>query len=67
MIIRMDPKHKLAEVWLSRADQQNPAQKKRAEAFYRQCREQKLFVATYESGSADVVETTAALLRCNNC
>lgn len=67
MIIRVDPKHKLAEVWMSRADQQNPAQKKRAEDFYRQCREQKLFVATYESGSADVAENTAALLRYNYC
>lgn len=27
MIIRMDKENKLAEVWMSRADQQNPAQK----------------------------------------
>ena len=27
MIIRMDQENKLAEVWMSRADQQDPAQK----------------------------------------
>lgn len=67
MIIRMDKENKLAEVWMSRADQQDPAQKKHAEDFYRQCREQHIFVATYESGCGDVAENTAALLHYNCC
>ena len=67
MIIRMDKENKLAKVWMNRADQQNPAQKKHAEDFYRQCREQHIFVATYESGCGDVAENTAALLHYNCC
>ena len=67
MIVRMDEGNKLAEVWMSRADQQDPVQKKHAEDFYRQCQEQHIFVATYESGCGDVVESTAALLHYNCC
>ena len=66
MIIRYDDKARVAEVWLSRADQQAPEIQKKLDSFCAEQKSRKYKVVIFESGTKDLVEATKELLYFNS-
>ena len=66
MIIRCDDKARVAEVWLSRADQQAPEIQKKLDRFCVEQKRRKYKVVIFESGTKDLVEATKELLYFNS-
>ncbi len=66
MIIRYDDKARVAEAWLSRADQQAPDIQKKLDRFCAEQKNRKYKVVIFESGTKDLVEATKELLYFNS-
>lgn len=66
MIIRYNDTARVAEVWLSRADQQNPEIRKKLARFCAEQKSRKYQVVFFESGTKSLVEVTKALLSFNS-
>ena len=66
MLIRYDDKARVAEVWLSRADQQAPEIQKKLDRFCAEQKSRKYKVVIFESGTKDLVEATKELLYFNS-
>ena len=56
---------KVVEVWLTRAERDDPAVKARLTPLYREYRRRNYTVAVFQSGSCDLFECTRDLLRYN--
>ena len=65
MEIIIDKSKKLAEVWMSHADQENPEKQNKLKEFMSDCRSKKIFVCVFESGDGDLAENTRDLLAYN--
>ena len=65
MTIEMNHKSKIAAVWLTQAEENDPAIKIRLDALYSDCKEKKYTVAVFHSGSCDLARQTGDLLRYN--
>ena len=61
----IDNQKKLAQVWMSHADQASDEKQLKLEKFIADCREKKIFVCVYRSGDGDLSENTKELLACN--
>ena len=66
MIIRYDDKARVAEVWLSRADQHAPEIQKKLDRFCVEQKSRKYRVVIFESGTKNLVEATKELLYFNS-
>lgn len=65
MEIRIHEDRRLAEIWLTKAEQQDAALRESLKPVYQQYREQKYLVAVYLSGQKDLYEQTRNLLLYN--
>ena len=61
----IDNLKKLAQVWMSHADQASDEKQLKLEKFIADCREKKIFVCVYRSGDGDLLEKTQELLAYN--
>ena len=61
----IDEQKKLAQVWMSHADQESVAKQLKLEKFIADCRAKKIFVCVYRSGDGDLLEKTKELLTYN--
>lgn len=66
MIIRYDDAARVAEVWLSHADQQTPDIQKKLDRFCAEQKSRKYKVVIFESGTKNLVEATKELLYFNS-
>ena len=65
MEISVRDAQKVVEVWLTRAERDDPAVKARLTPLYREYRRRNYTVAVFQSGSCDLFECTRDLLRYN--
>ena len=65
MRIHMDEEKKIAEIWLTRAESDDPAVEARLKPFYKKCKDHKYLAVVYRSGRESLLETTKDLLRHN--
>ena len=65
MRIHMDEDKKIAEIWLTKAESDDPAVDARLKPFYKECKDHKYLAVVYRSGREDLLETTKDLLRHN--
>ena len=65
MEINVRDDRKIVEVWLTNEEQQDQAIRESLKPLYQQYKAKKYIVAVFLSGSRDLVEETAALLRYN--
>ena len=65
MRIHMDEEKKIAEIWLTRAESDDPAVDARLKPFYKECKDHKYLAVVYRSGRESLLETTKDLLRHN--
>lgn len=65
MEIIINEQKKLAEVWMSHADQESVAKELKLQKFIADCREKKIFVCVYRSGDGDLLDNTKELLTYN--
>ena len=65
MRIHMDEEKKIAEIWLTKAESDDPAVDARLKPFYKECKDHKYLAVVYRSGKEDLLETTKDLLRHN--
>ena len=65
MRIHMDEEKKIAEIWLTRAESDDPAVEARLKPFYKECKDHKYLAVVYRSGRESLLETTKDLLRHN--
>ena len=65
MRIHMDEEKKIAEIWLTRAESDDPAVETRLKPFYKECKDHKYLAVVYRSGRESLLETTKDLLRHN--
>ncbi|MDD3192482.1 MAG: hypothetical protein PHE47_01285 [Oscillospiraceae bacterium] len=61
----IDNKKRLAQVWMSHADQASEEKQEKLRNFIADCRLKKIFVCVYESGDGNLVENTKELLAYN--
>ena len=61
----IDRERKLAQVWMSHADQNDSEKEEELKGFIADCRARKIFVCVYRSGSGDLLENTKELLAYN--
>ena len=61
----IDNNRKLAQVWMSHADQASDEKQEKLRKFISDCREKKIFVCVYRSGDSDLLEKTKELLTYN--
>ncbi len=61
----IDYQKKLAEVWMSHADQESSEKQQKLKEFLADCKAKKIFVCVFESGDGDLVENTKELLAYN--
>lgn len=61
----LDNKKRLAQVWMSHADQKSEEKQEKLRNFIADCRSKKIFVCVYESGDGDLVENTKEFLAYN--
>ena len=66
MRIHMDEEKKIAEIWLTKAESDDPAVDARLKPFYKECKDHKYLAVVYRSGRESLLETTKDLLR-HNC
>lgn len=62
MQIVMDDKAKIAEIWLTKAESNDPAVEEKLKPFYQKCKAQKYLAVVYRSGTQDLFEATRDLL-----
>lgn len=65
MRIHMDEDKKIAEIWLTKAESDDPAVEARLKPFYKECKDHKYLAVVYRSGRESLLETTKDLLRHN--
>ena len=65
MRIHMDEEKKIAEIWLTKAESDDPAVEARLKPFYKECKAHKYLAVVYRSGRESLLETTKDLLRHN--
>ena len=65
MRIHMDEDKRIAEIWLTKAESDDPAVETRLKPFYSECKDHKYLAVVYRSGKEDLLETTKDLLRHN--
>ena len=65
MRIHMDEDKKIAEIWLTKAESDDPAVDARLKPFYKECKDHKYLAVVYRSGRESLLETTTDLLRHN--
>ena len=65
MRIHMDEEKRIAEIWLTKAESDDPAVEARLKPFYKECKDHKYLAVVYRSGREDLLETTKDLLRHN--
>ena len=65
MRIHMDEEKRIAEIWLTKAESDDPAVEGRLKPFYKECKDHKYLAVVYRSGKEDLLETTKDLLRHN--
>ena len=65
MRIHMDEEKKIAEIWLTKAESDDPAVEARLRPFYKECKDHKYLAVVYRSGRESLLETTKDLLRHN--
>ena len=65
MRIHMDEEKKIAEIWLTKAESDDPAVEARLKPFYKECKDHKYLAVVYRSGRESLLETTKDLLRHN--
>ena len=66
MLFRYNDAARVAEVWLSRADQQAPDIRKKLDRFCAEQKSRKYKVVVFASGTRDLVEVTKELLNYNS-
>lgn len=62
MEIEMYHKAKIAAVWLTRQEQNDPAFQTQLESLYADCKAKKYTVALFRSGNSDLCQQTSSLL-----
>ena len=65
MRIHMDEEKKIAEIWLTKAESDDPAVEAKLKPFYKECKDHKYLAVVYRSGRESLLETTKDLLRHN--
>ena len=65
MRIHIDEDKKIAEIWLTKAESDDPAVEARLKPFYKECKAHKYLAVVYRSGRESLLETTKDLLRHN--
>ena len=65
MRIHMDEEKRIAEIWLTKAESDDPAVEAKLKPFYRECKDHKYLAVVYRSGRESLLETTKDLLRHN--
>ena len=65
MRIHIDEDKKIAEIWLTKAESDDPAVDARLKPFYKECKDHKYLAVVYRSGRESLLETTKDLLRHN--
>lgn len=65
MRIHMDEEKRIAEIWLTKAESDDPAVEARLKPFYKECKAHKYLAVVYRSGRESLLETTKDLLRHN--
>ncbi len=65
MRIHMDEEKRIAEIWLTKAESDDPAVEARLKPFYSECKDHKYLAVVYRSGRESLLETTKDLLRHN--
>ena len=65
MRIHMDEEKRIAEIWLTKAESDDPAVEARLKPFYKECKDHKYLAVVYRSGRESLQETTKDLLRHN--
>ena len=65
MRIHMDEEKRIAEIWLTKAESDDPAVDARLKPFYKKCKDHKYLAVVYRSGRESLLETTKDLLRHN--
>ena len=65
MRIHMDEEKRIAEIWLTKAESNDPAVDARLKPFYKECKDHKYLAVVYRSGKEDLLENTKDLLRHN--
>lgn len=65
MKIEVLDKEKMVCVWLSHADQENPAIQEQLKPMYQEYRQKKYFVAVFYSGNEDLEQLTGDLIKYN--
>ena len=65
MRIHMDEEKRIAEIWLNKAESDDPAVEARLKPFYKECKDHKYLAVVYRSGRESLLETTKDLLRHN--
>ena len=65
MRIHMDEEKRIAEIWLTKAESDDPAVEGRLKPFYKECKDHKYLAVVYRSGRESLPETTKDLLRHN--
>ena len=61
----MDEEKRIAEIWLTKAESDDPAVEARLKPFYKECKDHKYLAVVYRSGRESLLETTKDLLRHN--
>ena len=65
MRIHMDEEKRIAEIWLTKAESDDPAVEAKLNPFYSECKDHKYLAVVYRSGRESLLETTKDLLRHN--
>ena len=65
MRIHMDEDKRIAEIWLTKAESDDPAVEARLKPFYKECKDHRYLAVVYRSGRESLLETTKDLLRHN--
>ena len=65
MRIHMDEEKRIAEIWMTKAESDDPAVDARLKPFYKECKDHKYLAVVYRSGRESLLETTKDLLRHN--
>lgn len=65
MRIHMDEEKRIAEIWLTKAESDDPAVEARLKPFCKECKDHKYLAVVYRSGRESLLETTKDLLRHN--
>ena len=65
MRIHMDEEKRIAEIWLTKAESDDPSVEAKLKPFYKECKDHKYLAVVYRSGRESLLESTKDLLRHN--